>query len=304
MELGVIGLGRMGRIVVDRSLAAGHDVVAFDLDAEATAAAAEAGATPADSVADLAERLATGGDGKRIWLMVPAGDAVDATLDELDPHLDAADVVVDGGNSHFRDSTRRAESTDAAYLDCGTSGGPASAEAGFSLMVGGPEWAYDELAPVFDAVATGPAGHDRMGGSGAGHYVKMVHNGVEYALMAAYGEGFELLHEGRYDLDLEAVARTWNNGAVIRSWLLELCEEAFREEGSDLGDVADRVEGGSTGTWTVQEALEQEVPLPLIYQALSERFGSRADDGRFSRRLSNRLRYGFGRHEVPRRDGE
>jgi 6-phosphogluconate dehydrogenase len=128
----------------------------------------------------------------------------------------------------------------------------------------------------------------------------MVHNGVEYALMQAYGEGFELLHEGRYDLDLEAVARTWNNGAVIRSWLLELCEEAFREEGTDLDDVADHVAGGSTGTWTVREALEREVPVPLIHGALAERFGSRRD--RFSRRLANRLRYGFGRHEVARRE--
>ena len=272
MELGVIGLGRMGQIVVNRSLAAGHDVVAFDLSAEATATAAEAGATPADSVEDLCERLdGSGGDesdGKRIWLMVPAGEAVDATLADLEPHLDGDDVVVDGGNSQFHESVRRAEETDAAYLDCGTSGGPASAEAGFSLMIGGPAWAYEALVPVFDAVATGPDGHDRMGESGSGHYVKMVHNGVEYALMQAYGEGFELLAEGRYDLDMESVARTWNNGAVIRSWLLELCEEAFREEGSDLGDVADHVAGGSTGTWTVEEALEQEVPVPLIYQAL------------------------------------
>ncbi|WP_435124071.1 phosphogluconate dehydrogenase (NAD(+)-dependent, decarboxylating) [Halobaculum sp. D14] len=297
MELGVIGLGRMGRIVVDRVLDAGHDVVAFDLDAEATAAAADAGATPADSVADVYDRL---GEGRRIWLMVPAGDPVDATMADLEPLLTDDDVVVDGGNSHFEDTVRRAEATDAAYLDCGTSGGPAGAELGFSLMVGGPAWAYDELVPVFDAVATGRAGHDRMGPSGSGHYVKMVHNGVEYALMQAYGEGFELLHRGRYDLDLEAVARTWNNGAVIRSWLLELCEEAFREEGDDLGDVADRIEGGSTGTWTVQEALEQEVALPIIYQALAERFASR--DERFSRRLASRLRYGFGRHDVPRRD--
>ncbi|WP_200531891.1 decarboxylating 6-phosphogluconate dehydrogenase [Halorubrum sp. LN27] len=305
MELGVIGLGRMGQIVVNRSLDAGHDVVAFDLSAEATAEAAEAGATAADSVADLCDRLdgAGEGDGKRIWLMVPAGDAVDATLADLEPHLGADDVVVDGGNSQFQASVRRAEETDAAYLDCGTSGGPASAEAGFSLMVGGPEWAYEALVPVFDAVATGPDGHDRMGESGSGHYVKMVHNGVEYALMQAYGEGFELLADGRYDLDMESVARTWNNGAVIRSWLLELCEEAFREEGSDLGDVADHVAGGSTGTWTVQEALEQEVPVPIIYQALAERFDSR-NEGRFSRRLANRLRYGFGRHEVARRSDE
>ncbi|WP_254766666.1 phosphogluconate dehydrogenase (NAD(+)-dependent, decarboxylating) [Salinilacihabitans rarus] len=298
MQLGVIGLGRMGRIVARRLLEADHDVVAFDLDEEAVAAAAEAGADPADSIADLCDRL---GEAKRIWLMVPAGAPVDATLEELDPHLSADDVVVDGGNSHFEDSVRRAESTPAAYLDCGTSGGPAGAELGFSLMVGGPEDAYEELRSAFDAVATGPDGHAHMGPAGAGHYVKMVHNGVEYALMQAYGEGFELLYEGRYDLDLESVASVWNNGAVIRSWLLELCEEAFREEGSALGDVADRVEGGSTGTWTVQEGLEQEVPVPLIYTALAERFGSRADE-RFSRRLANRLRYGFGRHEVPRRE--
>jgi 6-phosphogluconate dehydrogenase len=300
MQLGVIGLGRMGQIVVDRVVTAGHDVVAFDLDAAAVATAAEAGATPAEDLDALLDRL---GDEKRVWLMVPAGDAVDATLEELEPRLDADDVVVDGGNSHFEASVRRAERTDAAYLDCGTSGGPAGAELGFSLMVGGPEWAYEALTPVFDAVATGPDGHDRMGPAGSGHYVKMVHNGVEYALMQAYGEGFELLANGRYDLDLETVARTWNNGAVIRSWLLELCEEAFREEGTDLGDVADHVAGGSTGTWTVQEALEQEVPVPLIYQALAERFGSRAGrSGRFSRRLANRLRYGFGRHEVARDD--
>jgi 6-phosphogluconate dehydrogenase len=312
----------MGRIVVDRLLAAGHDVVAYDLDADATAAAAEAGARPADSLADLAARLdgtartgtaqgagsgrhgadGTGSDGKVVWLMVPAGDAVDATLSELEAHLTPADVVVDGGNSHFEASVRRAEATDAAYLDCGTSGGPAGAEYGFSLMIGGPRRAYDRLVPAFDAVATGAEGHAHLGPSGAGHYVKMVHNGVEYALMQAYGEGFELLHEGRYDLDLEAVARTWNNGGVVRSWLLELCEEAFREEGSDLGDVADHVAGGSTGTWTVQEALAQEVPVPLIHAALAERFASRRD--RFARRLANRLRYGFGRHEVRRQDGD
>jgi 6-phosphogluconate dehydrogenase len=304
MHLGIVGLGRMGRIVADRTLAAGHDVVAFDVDEAAVADAADAGATPADSLADLASTLDERADRVRIWLMVPAGDAVDAALDDLDDHLGPDDVVVDGGNSHFEDSVRRADDCEAAYLDCGTSGGPAGADLGFSLMVGGPAWAYADLEPVFDAVATGPEGHARMGPAGSGHYVKMVHNGVEYALMQAYGEGFELLHEGRYDLDLEAVARTWNNGAVIRSWLLELCEEAFREEGTDLGDVADHVAGGSTGTWTVREALAQEVPVPLIHGALAERFASRAGpDGRFSRRLANRLRYGFGRHEV-RRTGD
>jgi len=298
MQLGVIGLGRMGRIVVDRCLDAGHEVVAFDIDEDAVEAASDAGAEPAYTIPEVVEKL---GDEPRIWLMVPAGDPVDAALDELSPILDEDAVVVDGGNSRFQASVRRAESHEFAYLDCGTSGGPAGAELGFSLMVGGPAWAYDNLSPVFDAVATGPDGHAHMGPSGAGHYVKMVHNGVEYALMQTYGEGFELLHEGRYDLDLEAVAKVWNNGAVIRSWLLELCEEAFREEGTDLGNVADHIEGGSTGTWTVQEALEREVPIPLIYQSLAERFGSRSED-RFSRRLANRLRYGFGRHEVQRTD--
>ncbi|MDX1746917.1 MAG: decarboxylating 6-phosphogluconate dehydrogenase [Halobacteriales archaeon] len=300
MQLGVVGLGRMGLAVASRAAEAGHEIIAFDLSADQRRAASDHGIETVETLEALLE--AYEGD-RRIWLMVPAGDPVDATIEELRPHLTDADILVDGGNSHFADSSRRAAAIEAAYLDCGTSGGPASAEDGFSLMVGGPAWAYDEMAPIFDAVATGPAGHDHMGPAGAGHYVKMVHNGVEYALMQAYGEGFELLAEGRYDLDLEAVARTWNNGAVIRSWLLELAEEAFREEGNDLGDVADRVEGGSTGTWTVQEGLEQEVPLPLIYAALVERFGSRrGDEGRFSRRLANRLRYGFGRHDVPRRD--
>jgi len=295
MELGVVGLGRMGRVVLDRLLAGGHDVVAFDIDDAAVEEAAGVGAEPAESVADLAAAL---GEPRAIWLMVPAGDPVDAALEELEPRLSADDVVVDGGNSHFADSVRRAERTTAAYLDCGTSGGPAAADRGFSLMVGGPEPAYDRLGPAFDAIATGPAGHARLGPSGAGHYAKMVHNGVEYALMQAYGEGFELLFRGRYEYDLEEVARAWNEGAVVRSWLLELCAEAFREEGTDLGDVADHVAGGSTGTWTVQEALEQEVPVPLIHGALAERFASREE--RFSRRLANRLRYGFGRHEVRR----
>ena len=295
MKVGLIGLGRMGRVILDRMLAAGHDVVAFDVDETAVDAATAAGARSADSIPALADQLA---DSKRIWLMVPAGDPVDDALAELAPSLSAGDIVVDGGNSHFEDSVRRAETTDAAYLDCGTSGGPAAADRGFSLMLGGPPDAYDALTPVFDAVATGPAGHAHLGPSGAGHYAKMVHNGVEYALMQAYGEGFELLHRGRYEYELETVAGVWNEGAVVRSWLLELCAEAFREEGSDLGDVADFVAGGSTGSWTVEEALEQEVPVPLIAQALAERFSSRED--RFSRRLANRLRYGFGRHDVRR----
>lgn len=295
MDLGVIGLGRMGRIVVERAMAGGHDVVAYDVDEAAVAAVEDAGAQGVGSVGELVDAVPE----VRVWLMVPAGEAVDAALAELRAAGSGEEwVVVDGGNSHWAASVERAEAWPGGFLDCGTSGGPAAADRGFSLMVGGPAWAYEMMAPVFDAVATGPAGHALVGPAGAGHYVKMVHNGVEYALMQAYGEGFELLRDGRYDLDLEVVARTWNNGAVIRSWLLELVEEAFQEEGNDLGDVADHVRGGQTGRWTVEEALEQEVPVPLLYAALGERYGSRRE--RFSRRLVNRLRYGFGRHEVVR----
>ncbi len=296
MELGVVGLGRMGRIVAARARQAGHDVIGYDVDSDNRA---RVHADDVDTASSLEGVCAQLGSEKRLWLMVPAGDAVDQVLEALSPQLDADDIVVDGGNSHFEASVARADACSAAYLDCGTSGGPAAAEDGFSLMVGGPAWAYEEMIPVLDAVATGSAGHKRMGESGAGHYVKMVHNGIEYALMQAYGEGFELLANGRYELDLEGVARTWNHGAVIRSWLLELIEEAFAEEGNDLGDVAAHVGGGSTGRWTVQEALEQEVPVPLIHQALAERYASR-DAGRFSHRLANRLRYGFGRHPVAR----
>ena len=297
MELGVIGLGRMGQIVMERAVSAGHTVIGFDLIDEHRDAAERLGANPTSSIDELLTSL---GSDKRIWLMVPAGDPVDDVLSSLDPHLEGDDIVVDGGNSHFEASVARAAATNAAYLDCGTSGGPAAAEDGFSLMIGGPTWAYEAMRPVFDVVATGPAGHAHLGESGAGHYAKMVHNGIEYALMQAYGEGFDLLANGRYDLDLERVARTWNQGAVIRSWLLELTEEAFAEEGNDLGDVAAHVAGGSTGRWTVEEALEQEVPVPLIHQALAERYASR-DTSRFSHRLANRLRYGFGRHEVARK---
>lgn len=296
MELGVIGLGRMGRIVVDRVVDAGHDVVAFDVDDTAVTAVADEGVAGVGSVPELVEALEPP---RRIWLMVPAGEAVDAAITDLSPLLDQDDVLLDGGNSHFEASIQRAERVNAGYLDCGTSGGPTAADTGLSLMVGGPPWAYDAMVPILDAVATGADGHAHLGPSGAGHYVKMVHNGIEYALMQAYGEGFELLHEGRYDLDLAAVAQTWSNGAVIRSWLLDLCLEAFETEGTDLGDVADEVGGGSTGAWTVAEAIEQEVPVPLIYLALSERLDSRTE-ARFSRRLANRLRYGFGRHEVKR----
>ena len=296
MELGVIGLGRMGQIVVERTLAAGHTVVAYDRDTAAVDAATDAGA---QGVAELTEVCGRLEGPPRLWLMLPAGEAVDATLAALAPQLTDAAIVVDGGNSHHADSRRRADETPAAYLDCGTSGGPASAEAGFSLMVGGPADAYATMAPILDAVATGPEGHAHVGPAGAGHYVKMVHNGIEYALMQAYGEGFELLADGRYDLDLAQVADVWSAGAVIRSWLLELIAEGFHAEGDALADVAPTVAGGTTGRWTLEAALAAEVPVPLLSAAVTERYASRADD-RLAHRIGNRLRYGFGRHPIER----
>ncbi|MFB6253828.1 MAG: phosphogluconate dehydrogenase (NAD(+)-dependent, decarboxylating) [Halobacteriaceae archaeon] len=296
MELGVIGLGRMGQIIVDRASQAGHDVYGYDVDAETREDIIHYGGEPVGSIDKLYSAFQ---NSAHIWCMVPAGEAVDAIIDDLRSRVENDDIIIDGGNSHFEASIRRAESLAAGYLDCGTSGGPAGAERGFSLMIGGPEWAYEEMQPIFNAVATGQDGHAHLGSQGAGHYAKMVHNGIEYALMQAYGEGFELLANGRYDFDLQTLAETWNNGAVIRSWLLSLCEEAFEEEGNDLGDVDDYIGGGSTGSWAVREAIEQEVPMPLIYLALSERFSSR--DDRFSRRLVNRLRHGFGDHSVYRR---
>ncbi len=300
MHIGVIGLGRMGRIVAERVVDAGHEVTGYDLDEHTRDSVAdETTVEVVDSLAQLCEVLPRP---HRIWLMVPAGDAVDEALTAIEPYLGPDAVVVDGGNSHFAMSIGRARALECGYIDCGTSGGVAGREIGLSLMVGGPDWAVEAMAPALQAVAGSRDGWAHLGPSGAGHYVKMVHNGIEYALMQAYGEGFELLHAGRYDLDLAQVANVWTENAVIRSWLLELCVEAFEAEGNDLGDVADHISGGSTGRWTVEEAIAQEVPVPLIYTALAERYASRHP--RFSRRLANRLRYGFGGHQVERTEGD
>ncbi len=299
MHIGLIGLGRMGRIVGERLTDAGHEVTGFDVD-ETTRETVDQTTDIAveETMVDVVNALP---EPARIWLMVPAGDAVDETLAGLEPHLSDDAVIVDGGNSHYAMSIGRARALTCGYVDCGTSGGVGGRDRGMALMVGGEPWAVDAVEPAFTAVAGGRRYWEHLGPHGAGHYVKMVHNGVEYALMQAYGEGFELLRHGRYDLDLEAVARNWSGNAVIRSWLVELCEEAFAEEGSDLGDVAARIEGGSTGRWTVEEAISQEIPVPLIYTALAERYASRRE--RFAHRVANHLRGGFGGHPISRNDG-
>lgn len=298
MHIGLIGLGRMGRIVGERLVDAGHDVVGYDVDDRTRRDVDEETAIDVrDAMVDVVEALP---DPARLWLMVPAGDAVDEALAGLEPHLSEEAVIVDGGNSQYAMSIGRGRALDCGYVDCGTSGGVGGRDRGMALMVGGEPWAVEAVEPALTAVAGGREYWEHLGPTGAGHYVKMVHNGVEYALMQAYGEGFELLHEGRFDLDLEAVARVWGGNAVIRSWLVELCEAAFATEGNDLGDVDDYIAGGSTGRWTVEEALTQEVPVPLIHTALSERYASRTE--RFSRRLANHLRGGFGGHPIARRE--
>lgn len=300
MHIGVIGLGRMGRIVAERLVDAGHEVTGYDIDEPTReAVATETEINVEGTIEELCEGLP---EPLRMWVMVPAGDAVDEALTAVEPHLDEDAVVVDGGNSHFAMSIGRSRALRCGYLDCGTSGGVAGREIGLSLMIGGPEWAVEEMVPALQAVAGGPEGWEHLGPAGAGHYVKMVHNGIEYALMQAYGEGFELLHAGRYDLDLAQVANVWTENAVIRSWLLELCADAFETEGNDLGDVDDHIAGGSTGRWTVEEAIAQEVPVPLIYTALAERYASR--NPRFSHQLANRLRHGFGGHPVVRTEDD
>ena len=227
MKVGIVGLGKMGAAIAHRLVQAGHEVVGFDPNGKALQAAQKIGVKKADNLKDLAQKA------RIIWLMVPAGEIVDNVLDELKPHLLGKDIIVDGGNSKFTDSIRRAEELQKLgihFLDCGTSGGLRGEDIGFSLMVGGNQDAYDSVKPLLEAIAA-PNGYGYMGPSGTGHYVKMVHNGIEYALMQSYAEGFHLLKDGHFkDLDLAKIASVWKNGSVIRSWLVEICHEIFLEK--------------------------------------------------------------------------
>jgi 6-phosphogluconate dehydrogenase len=254
MRIGVVGLGRMGGAIAARLRRDGHDVVAFDRDPAAVAAAAAAGADPAASLAALVGAL---DPPRRVWLMLPAG-AVERTLDDLAGLLAPGDLVVDGGNSHHDDTRRRAArlaERGIGLCDVGVSGGVWGLERGFCLMAGGEAADVAALAPAFAALAQ-PDGWLHVGPSGAGHYVKMVHNGIEYGLLQAYGEGFEILRNGRYELDLAAIAGLWGHGSVVRSWLLELAEQALARSG-DLEGVRGWVEDTGEGRWTVAEAIDQ-----------------------------------------------
>ncbi|MFK3846815.1 phosphogluconate dehydrogenase (NAD(+)-dependent, decarboxylating) [Stenotrophomonas sp. NPDC078853] len=298
MDIAMIGLGRMGANMAQRLQRGGHRVVGHDPMEAARARAAESGM---EVFATLAEAVAALPVPRVVWLMVPAGDTVDQTLAQLVPHLAEGDVVIDGGNSNYQDSIRRARSLaddDIFYLDCGTSGGVWGLQEGYSLMIGGEAAAVEQLAPLFQALApAADRGWARVGPSGAGHYTKMIHNGIEYGMMQAYAEGFALMErKEEMELDLGQVAEVWRHGSVVRSWLLDLSAQALQRNPA-LDGIAPYVEDSGEGRWTVAEAIALDVPAPVITLALLERLRSRESNS-FSDRLLAAMRNEFGGHAI------
>ncbi len=299
MEIGMVGLGRMGGNMAQRLLRGGHTVVAFDQSASALAANVSEGAAGADSVADLVGRLAPP---RAVWLMLPAGEVTEASMEELGGLLAPGDAIIDGGNANYKETLRRGKTLAERgihLLDAGTSGGIWGLTEGYSLMVGGDPDVFRRLEPIFQALAPGPdRGYCRVGPTGAGHFTKMVHNGVEYGLMQAYAEGFELLQakQDDFDLDLLAIGKTWQYGSVVRSWLLDMAVRVLEEDG-DLESLASYVEDSGEGRWTVNESVELAVPTPVITAALYQRFRSRQEQP-FSGRMLAALRNQFGGHAV------
>jgi len=295
MQLGFVGLGRMGLNMVTRLALGGHQVVAFDRSTEAVARSREAGAQGVESLEALTAALTAP---RAIWLMVPAGNPTEATIDALSHLLSPGDTIIDGGNTNFHDDVRRAERLKASqlhYVDAGTSGGIWGLQEGYCLMVGGEADVCRRLEPVFLTLAP-KDGYLRVGDHGAGHYVKMIHNGIEYGLMQAYAEGFELMHASPYSIDLAAVSALWNHGSVVRSWLLELIARALAED-PELKELRAYVDDSGEGRWTVQEGIDRAVPLPALTAALFTRFRSR-DDNPFAERLLAAMRNQFGGHAV------
>jgi 6-phosphogluconate dehydrogenase len=295
MQIGFVGLGRMGLNMVTRLARGGHTVAAYDRSPEAVGRAAAAGAQGAASLEAIVAALTPP---RAIWLMVPAGDATETTVNALAALLSAGDIVIDGGNSNFHDDMRRARSLATKriqYVDAGTSGGIWGLEEGYCLMVGGDAEICRHLESIFLTLAP-KDGYLRVGDHGAGHYVKMIHNGIEYGLMQAYAEGFELMHASPYSLDLGAIASLWTHGSVVRSWLLELTARALAED-RDLSTLKGYVDDSGEGRWTIQEAIERAVPLPVITAAVFTRFRSR-EDNPFAERLLAALRNQFGGHAV------
>ncbi|KRM12139.1 phosphogluconate dehydrogenase (NAD(+)-dependent, decarboxylating) [Paucilactobacillus suebicus] len=302
MRVGMIGLGKMGLNLTKNMLRNGIEVVGFDLAKDNVAAAKEAGATPASTLEDMISKL----DTPRIaWLMLPAGKPTDATIQQLANTLDKGDIVVDGGNSFYKDSLRHNHILTGAgikFFDCGTSGGQNGALNGGNFMIGGDDGdMFDEyLRPVFELVSE-PDGFLYTGKAGSGHYLKMVHNGIEYGMMEAIGEGFDVLENSDYNYDNEAVAKLWNHGSVVRSWLMELAEDAFAKD-PKLDDLLGRMHSSGEGQWTLQESLDMAVPTPVIALSLMMRYESMRDaDNNFTGKVVAALRNGFGGHAVDKK---
>ena len=295
MELGMIGLGRMGANMTERLLLGGHRVIAYDRSAEAIQRVVDKGAVGARSLADFVKQLSLP---RAVWLMVPSGDPVDQTIDQLLPSLARDDIIIDGGNSNYKDTIRRAERVKQRglhFVDAGTSGGIWGLKVGYCMMVGGEKEIVGRFEPIFKTLAP-KDGFLHVGPSGAGHFVKMIHNGIEYGMLQAYGEGFELLKASQFELDLGKIAHLWNQGSVVRSWLLELCESAFAKD-PQLASIKGYVEDSGEGRWTVQEAIERNVPAPVLTLSLFARFASRQRDS-FAAKVIAALRNEFGGHAV------
>lgn len=298
MELGMIGLGKMGAFMTERLVRGGHSVVGFDRDPAAVARVVEKGGSGADSIDKMIARLKPP---RVVWLMVPAGAPVDQTIELLLSHLAAGDTIIDGGNSYYKDSVRRANALapkKIGFVDCGTSGGVWGLKEGYSLMIGGDADVVKRLAPIFRTLAPGPdKGWGRVGPAGAGHFVKMVHNGIEYGMMQAYAEGLDLLkHKAEFGLDLLQISRIWQFGSVVRSWLLDLTVDALSKNPS-LEGIGAYVTDSGEGRWTVIEGVELGVALPVISGALDARFRSQ-DPQPFANKLLAMMRHGFGGHAV------
>ena len=296
MRLAMIGLGRMGGNMSERLMKSGHEVVVYDRTAEVTQRYVALGGTGASNFSEITAKLKAP---RIVWIMVPSGKPVDDTIASLLPGLSKGDVIIDGGNSNFHDSMRRAADLQAKginFIDCGTSGGIWGLANGYCLMIGASPEAFKLCEPIFKTLAP-PNGYAHMGPPGSGHYVKMIHNGVEYGMLQAYAEGYEILHASKdFKLDLHKIAAVWNQGSVVRSWLNELAEIAFQKD-NDLKDLRGYIEDSGEGRWTVQEAIDLDVPAPIITLSLLTRLRSRQADS-FSAKVIAALRNEFGGHAV------
>ncbi|HET7057202.1 MAG TPA: decarboxylating 6-phosphogluconate dehydrogenase [Nitrospiraceae bacterium] len=297
MEIGFVGLGKMGMNMVTRLRQGGHRVAVFDRNADLVQQAHQQGCIAATSLADLVAKLSSP---RAVWIMVPSGSPTEETVWSLAEHLQSHDVMIDGGNTRFHDDVRRAVALGEKgiqYIDAGTSGGVWGLKVGYCLMVGGDDLAVKRLAPIFDTLAP-PSGWAHVGGPGAGHYVKMVHNGIEYSLMQSYAEGFELMAKSEYRLDLPKIAHLWMHGSVVRSWLLELAADALAQD-PHLEKLKGFVQDSGEGRWMIADAIEKDVPVPALTTALFTRFRSRQPES-FADKMLAALRNAFGGHAVKR----